>query len=41
MGPIRADEFSQDAVHIVPTSGQTCTQVADDLGAGISRHKRD
>ena len=36
MGLKRTDEFRQDAVRIVLTSGLTRKQVADDLGVGIS-----
>ena len=36
MGLKRTDEFRQDAVRIVLTSGLTHKQVADDLGVGMS-----
>jgi len=36
MGLKRTDEFRQDAVRIVLTSGLTRKQVADDLGVGMS-----
>ncbi len=37
MGLKRTDEFRQDAVRIALTSGLTRKQVADDLGAGMSK----
>ena len=36
MGLKRTDEFRKDAVRIALTSGLTRTQVADDLGIGMS-----
>ena len=36
MGLKRTDEFRKDAVRIALTSGRTRTQVADDLGIGMS-----
>ena len=36
MGLKRTDEFRQDAVRIALTSGLPRTQVADDLGVGMS-----
>ena len=36
IGLKRADEFRKDAVRIALTSGLTRTQVADDLGIGMS-----
>jgi len=36
MGLKRRDEFRQDAVRIALTSGLTRTQMADDLGIGMS-----
>ena len=36
MGLKRTDEFRQDSVRIVLTSGLTRKQVADDLGVGMS-----
>jgi len=40
MGLKRTDEFRQDAVRIVLTSGLTRKQVADDLGVGMSSNSR-
>ena len=40
MGLKRTDEFRQNAVRIVLTSGLTRKQVADDLGVGMSTLKK-